>query len=56
MNEKQADLTQKNNELKRENKRLKRELERKALSETAVLLTLKKSSTMYLPTRTRRPE
>lgn len=44
MNDKQADLTQKNNELKKENKRLKRELERKekALSETAVLLTLKK--------------
>ena len=44
MNDKQTDLNQKNAELKKENKRLKRELERKekALSEAAVLLTLKK--------------
>ena len=44
MNDKQTDLNQKNNELKKENKRLERELARKekALSEAAVLLTLKK--------------
>lgn len=44
MNDKQTELNQKNAELKKENKRLKRELERKekALSEAAVLLTLKK--------------
>ena len=44
MNDKQSDQKQKNSELNKENKRLKRELERKekALSEAAVLLTLKK--------------
>ena len=44
MNDKQSDLNQKNAELKKENKRLERELARKekALSEAAVLLTLKK--------------
>ena len=44
MNDKQANLNQQNKDLKKENKRLQRELERKdkALSEAAVLLTLKK--------------
>ena len=44
MNDKQSDQKQKNSELNKENQRLKRELERKekALSEAAVLLTLKK--------------
>ncbi len=44
MNDKQSELNQKNAELKKENKRLERELARKdkALSEAAVLLTLKK--------------
>jgi transposase len=58
MNDKQTNLNQKNAKLKKENKRLKRELERKerALSEAAVLLTLKKSSAICLRTRTRRAE
>ena len=44
MNDKQTDLNHENKALRKENKRLQRDLERKekALSEAAVLLTLKK--------------